>query len=141
MISDVIVDTGRERGSRVPISIQCLAGTVQSPQATMQSLPHCLSKGEIPPHHCPPIPSTLSTMLSSLRMPQNSALFPWPQLNPAQRIGLTCYLDLSMGADSSSLHEGTRGLLQASSPMSLLGPHPCLCSVVPQLQTADHPSV
>lgn len=115
MISDVIAATGRERGARVPISILCLAETAQSAQATMKFLLHCLSSGRFP--HITALP------------------FPWPQLNPAQRIGLTCYVGLSTGMESSSLHEGTRGLLQANSPMSLLGPHPCLCSVIPL--TAD----
>lgn len=126
MISDAIVDAGRERGAESPFPVSCRA--VQSAQATMQSLSRCLSSGEIPPHHCPPVPSILSTMLSSLPMPRNSVLFPWPQLNPAQRISLTCYVGLSMGVDSSSLHEGTKGCSKQALPC----PHsaPILVSVL-----------
>lgn len=111
---------GREERRRVPISSvlqNCAVST--SHHAVPPSLPFF---GEIPTHHCPPAPSILSTMLSSLPMPQNSALFPWPQLNPAQRISLTCYVSLSMGVDSSSLHEGTKGCSKQAPPCPYSAP-------------------
>lgn len=110
MISDVIVATGRERSARVPISSVSQKLRSQHKPACSPSLPAFLRR-RFPHITALPIPSILSTVLSSLTMPQNSALFPWPQLNPAQRIGLTCYVGLSMGADSSNLHEETASKL------------------------------